>query len=74
MKVSKYISIGLLVIVACNPFVKERGNGTIVSESWDLNDFSKIELTGSYDVELIKGNIPSVTIETDENLFEHISH
>ena len=73
MKIYSFLTTtGLLLLLACNPFIKERGNGNITSEKWELNDFTKVELSGSYDVELIKGEESSVTIETDENLFDFI--
>jgi hypothetical protein len=48
-----------------------RGNGHITTEEREIQDFSEIESTGSFDVEW-KSGAPSLTITTDENLMSHI--
>ncbi len=49
-----------------------KGDGTIASEKRTIAFADKIKLAGSFDVELVNGTTPSVTIETDENILPYL--
>lgn len=49
-----------------------RGNGEIVVEEIDLDDFTDVKIGGHFKVQLYKSDNPGVIIETDENLIQHI--
>lgn len=48
------------------------GNGNVVEVSHELDAFDEVEISGVFQVELIKGG-SSIEVITDENLHEHIS-
>lgn len=50
------------------------GNGEIVSQDVEISDFSTLVLDGSGEVTLVQGDAPSLTITTDENLFEYLEN
>lgn len=64
-----FLWLGLLpLFFACNSNGREtRGNGTIVEDARTLEDFSSINIEGTYSIELAQGE-PGLVIETDENL------
>ena len=49
-----------------------KGNGEIVKEEVEVNDFSAVNVSNGFDVYLTKGDQPRVTLEVDENLLPHI--
>lgn len=49
-----------------------RGNGVIKTESRTAGTFSSIHVSGSSDVYVKQDSVPSIRIETDENLMEYI--
>jgi hypothetical protein len=51
---------------------KIKGDGNQTSTTRNISDFDKIGVSGTFDVELIKGNEGSVTINGDANLMEYI--
>ena len=61
-----------LLLISCGQLRFERGNGNIMLESIDVSGFDKVEVRGFYEVTLMPGTEESVTIETDENLFDFI--
>lgn len=65
-------AIAALLFTACEPRVRVKGNGNITTETRKVTNASKIRLSGSYTVELSKGDIPSLRIETDENVLAYI--
>ncbi len=71
LKKSALVVVIALLFCQCS-FVSERGNGDIITERFEVEDFVEIDLEGSYEVTLVKGANPLVEIETDENLFEFI--
>src|SRR5690606_24153975 len=65
----------ILTLSSCDLTHKEvNGNGTIVTKDIDgLSGFSKIDISSSFDIELIQSDEYKVTIITDENIIEHIA-
>ena len=47
-----------------------RGDGNVVTTTFDLEDFDEIDLQGGFNVMLVRGSEPKAVIETDENLME----
>ncbi|WP_346236066.1 head GIN domain-containing protein [Niabella insulamsoli] len=73
----KYLGIAILAIVAlnsCNIIDQQRikGNGKVTSKTYNLKDFSQIDVGESMDIYLKQANEFSVKIETDENLFNYL--
>jgi hypothetical protein len=75
MKNLLFVSIALAVILSSCDLILGRhikGSGNIVTETRNVSFADKIKLAGSYDVELVKGNAASVTVETDDNLMPYL--
>jgi predicted small secreted protein len=75
MKARNWSIIALLAIVAillsaCNIV---RGSGDLVTESRDVSGFDSIDLSGTGEVIITQGEGESLTIETDDNIMEHIT-
>lgn len=49
------------------------GNGHIVTENKDVSSTNRIKSYGPFDIELVNGTTPSLTIETDENIMPYIT-
>ena len=60
------------VLFSCDRIIGEQGNGVIVTENFSTDDFSDLNIEGSFNVILEPGSRPSVTITGDENLLEWI--
>ncbi len=72
-KYMKQIVFAILLLIgaqSCDFIGAERikGNGNIVTVDRTMEDVSKIKLSGSYEVEITQGSVPSLRIETDENI------
>jgi hypothetical protein len=63
--------VAILTITACNVRTV-RGSGDLITETRDVSDFDSISLSGSGEVILTLGGNESLTIETDNNVMEHI--
>ncbi len=50
----------------------ERGNGNVVTEERSIGAFHEMELSGGFDVELVKSNKQVVKITTDDNLMDNV--
>lgn len=61
----------LLSLAGCR-FYGVKGNGDIERDVRDLDQFSKVDISGAYDVEIVVGNENRIEIETDENLIGFI--
>ena len=73
------LSISVLVLlITCTSisaqfFTKKiKGNGDIITKTRTVNDYNKVAVAGSFDVELFKGKEGTLTIKGDENLMEYI--
>lgn len=60
-----------LLVTACNTRVI-RGSGEVVTETREVSGFDGISLSGSGEVVIIQNGNESLTIETDDNVMEHI--
>ena len=65
------ISIVLLTATmhSCSNWVE--GNGNVITETYPLDKFDKIDLEGTGHVYLKQGNKNELVVEMDENLFEY---
>ena len=61
----------ILSVTACN-LNAIRGSGNLVTETRDVSAFDGIALSGSGEVIITQGEAESLTIETDDNVMEHI--
>jgi len=52
--------------------VGEKGNGVRVSESIEVDEFDRVEISGAFTVILAEEESNTIKIETDENLLEFI--
>lgn len=71
----KTLSISLLLFVfafSSNIYAQKYGSGTVEERSYDLNKFTKIEVSGNFHLVLVPAENQSVVIETDNNLFDNI--
>jgi len=61
-----------IAVTSCDWVYYERGNGKMITRSFDVRDFDELELRGDYKVNLIESDEPGVEIEADENLMGDI--
>lgn len=64
----------MITITACDRvnMATIDGNGNIVEKSQNVNPFDEIEVSGNFNIILVEGESPKVTITTDENLHDYI--
>ncbi len=63
--------VAILSVTACDAnFV--RGSGDLITETRDVSNFDSIALSGSGEVVISQGGGESLTIETDDNVMEHV--
>ena len=67
---AKLLTFAALTLGGCH-LTGIRGNGHIVSEDRQVQEFSSVEAEGAFDIEWTPGP-PSCTIRTDENLLRHV--
>lgn len=60
----------ILTVTACTSIV--RGSGDLITETRQVSNFDRIVLSGSGDVIVTQGGSESLTIETDDNVMEHV--
>jgi hypothetical protein len=80
MKMKKIIGLGIVMVVmgllmACTlPIQNTRiqGSGTVVSEEREVSDFTSVSLEGIGDLEIIQGDVESLTIEAEDNIISKI--
>ena len=73
-----FVVIVALVVVGCslNPVTSKsiiRAEGSIISERFEVDDFTTINVSGSYNVVFRYADEHAVVIEMSENLFEYIN-
>lgn len=72
---NKLITMSLLVLLMGVPALlkaQTNGNGNVTIQEFDLNNFSQIEVSGAFKVEISQSEQYFVKIETDDNLFNNI--
>jgi len=74
MRKSFAVAAGLLVsaaLAACN-HERHEDPGPVVSKAFPVGDFQKIEVAGSYDVQVKTGGKPSVNVRGPQHLLEQM--
>jgi hypothetical protein len=66
----KLLTFAALTLGGCH-WTGIRGNGHIVTEDRQVQEFTSVEAEGAFDIEWVPGP-PSCTIRTDENLLRHV--
>lgn len=61
---------GVVFLIGCRAFHVIKGNGIIKNESRVLADFKKLQIDGSYTVNLVCQEKPGIEIESDENIIK----
>lgn len=69
----RIVALLVVLVIASSACNIVRGSGDIVSESREVSGFDSIDLSGSGDVIITQGETESLTIETDDNVMEHIT-
>jgi hypothetical protein len=62
--------VALLTVTACNAVIE--GSGDLITETRKVSNFDRIDLSGSGEVIVTQGGSESLTIETDDNVMEHV--
>ncbi len=65
------LSAAILLVTACNANVVD-GSGDMVTETRAVSNFDSIALSGSGEVIVTQGEGESLSIETDDNVMEHV--
>jgi len=61
----------ILSVTACNASITT-GSGNLITETREVSNFDSIDLSGSGEVIVTQGGGESLTIETDDNVMEHV--
>jgi predicted small secreted protein len=61
----------IFVVTACDANIV-RGSGDLITETKDVSNFDSIDLEGMGEVIITQGDGESLTIETDDNVMEHV--
>ncbi len=64
----------VMIFTSCNGafFPAIEGNGNRVTKSYDVSEFSSIDASHAFIIEVVVGETQSVKVETDDNLLEHV--
>lgn len=65
-------SLALLLLLSCS-IESIEGSKNIIKKKYDLNDFNAIELSNSFDVEIIQSDDFKVLLDCNENIFEYVN-
>lgn len=53
--------------------ISVRGSGRVSDREFNVSGFNAIDVSGGFDVILVQGNVESVTLSAEENLFDYIT-
>ena len=59
------------LLVGCGVAIE--GSGNLKTESFDLSDFTRVDISSAFEVEIAQSGSYSVSITADDNLFDHIA-
>jgi hypothetical protein len=62
--------VAVLTMTACNAVIT--GSGDLITETRQVSNFDRIELSGSGEVIVTQGGSESLSIETDDNVMKHV--
>jgi hypothetical protein len=72
LKVFTGMAVLLLLVSACG-YLPTRGSGDLITETRQVSGFEAVEFSGAGDVEIIQDGTESITIETDDDVMEHVT-
>ena len=75
MRITTQLSIVLLFIASFSAnaqFKRVTGNGNEITVNKTVGNFDKLSVSGSFDVDLIKGNAGDITIKAESNLMDYL--
>ena len=62
-----------LITIGCNgSYHNINGSGNTISKTFDVSEFTNIDASHAFKIDVVVGSIQSVRIETDNNLMEYI--
>jgi len=78
MKTHKFLILCSLmvlatVVFACGSPPIVRGSGDLVTESREVSNFDRVDLSGAGEVRITQGASESLTVETDDNIMQYVS-
>ena len=75
MNTRKLLVVGLLTmaVLLLSACTMVRGSGNLITETRDVSNFERVDLSGSGDVIITQGEEESLTVETDNNLMQHVT-
>ena len=74
MKKALIISLAFVVLTVFSGFAqkKVKGNGNVIKENVRISDFTELEISGAFQIELQQTGESSLTIEAEENIMDYI--
>jgi hypothetical protein len=67
------VALILILTVALFSGCSASVTGKLITEEKDFTDFTKVDVEGAFDIEIIKANSFSVTVSGDEGFFDYIA-
>ena len=68
----KFIALFVLAILFTSCQTGVKGNGRVKTEERTVDQFNRIDVSGSFDIHIRQGDTPGLTIKADDNLLELI--
>ncbi len=72
LKVSIGLALMALMISACG-LIPAMGSGRLISQSRAVSGFSRVQISGGGDAEIIQDGSEALTIQTDDNVMQYIT-
>lgn len=66
------VTLTFINVECSSPWNSVQGNGTVTTNTRTTQPYDKIDVSGSFDVELIQGTEGTIKVAADENLQEYI--
>ncbi|MDD4635135.1 MAG: head GIN domain-containing protein [Dehalococcoidales bacterium] len=66
------ILLFLTAIITCGCYGAIRGSGKIVNRTFDYSNFTRVEVSSAFEVDIVRGSTYSVNVTADDNLFEYV--
>ncbi|MEN8250638.1 MAG: head GIN domain-containing protein [Bacteroidota bacterium] len=60
------------LLIGCNQIIGERGNDERITETYEVEEFNRIEISGAFNIILTPSNDQIVKLEVDDNLVKFI--
>ena len=69
-----FLLVFSLIAIACNGsfYSTVEGNGNITTKSFDVSEFTSIDASSAFEIDVAVGESQSVEIKTDENLIKYV--